>query len=302
MGERIAQLAIENAQRAPEGRKADRAQESHAGPALPGKLADCTSQDLTRTELFLVEGDSAGGSAKQARDERFQAILPLRGKILNTWEVDSGRCSPRRKCTTSRWPSACDPGTDDMSGPALRQGQHPGGRRLRRPAHRHAAVRAVPAAFPPAGRARPRVRRDAAAVPHRRGQAGRSTRWTRRNATGMLEAHREREDKGEAARHALQGPGRDEPVAVARNHHGSPTRAGWCSSRSRTTTTREQLMDMLLAKKRARDAQVAGRKGQPRRLQHVGLGDREAARAARRAHAPRLPLALPAGHAHAPRR
>ena len=89
MGERIAWLAIENAQsRQRAGKKVVRKKVT-TGPALPGKLADCTSTDSERCELFLVEGDSAGGSAKQARDRVYQAIMPLRGKILNTWEVDA---------------------------------------------------------------------------------------------------------------------------------------------------------------------------------------------------------------------
>jgi topoisomerase-4 subunit B len=109
LGEKIAQLAIERASARLKTEKQIVRKKVTQGPALPGKLADCISQDLSRTELFLVEGDSAGGSAKQARDKDFQAILPLRGKILNTWEVASGGVI------------GCDPGKDDISG--LRYGK-----------------------------------------------------------------------------------------------------------------------------------------------------------------------------------
>jgi len=84
-------------------------------------LADCTETDLTRTELFLVEGDSAGGSAKQARDKNFQAIMPLRGKILNTWEVDSGQVLASQEIHDISVAIGVDPGSDDLSG--LRYGK-----------------------------------------------------------------------------------------------------------------------------------------------------------------------------------
>ena len=89
--EALAEFCISNAQTRLRASKKIIRKKITQGPALPGKLTDCGSQDLKRTELFLVEGDSAGGSAKQARDREFQAIMPLRGKILNTWEVDSGQ-------------------------------------------------------------------------------------------------------------------------------------------------------------------------------------------------------------------
>jgi len=89
-GERIAQFAIANAQERIKAAQRVVRKRIASGPALPGKLADCASQEPARCELFLVEGDSAGGSAKQARDKDFQAIMPLRGKILNTWELDAG--------------------------------------------------------------------------------------------------------------------------------------------------------------------------------------------------------------------
>jgi topoisomerase-4 subunit B len=119
--ERIAQLAIDNAQsRLRAGKKVER-KKIASGPALPGKLADCSSQDLSRTELFLVEGDSAGGSAKQARDRVFQAIMPLRGKILNTWEVDSGEVLGSQEVHDIAVALGVDPGSDKIDG--LRYGK-----------------------------------------------------------------------------------------------------------------------------------------------------------------------------------
>jgi topoisomerase-4 subunit B len=121
IGERIAQLAIERASARLKTEKQVTRKKVTSGPALPGKLADCISQDLSRTELFLVEGDSAGGSAKQARDKDFQAILPLRGKILNTWEVGSGSVLASEEVHNLAIAIGCDPGKDDLSG--LRYGK-----------------------------------------------------------------------------------------------------------------------------------------------------------------------------------
>ncbi len=119
--ERLAELAISHAQsRLRAGRKVAR-KKIASGPALPGKLADCSSTDVTRTELFLVEGDSAGGSAKQARDREFQAVMPLRGKILNTWEVESTEILASQEVHDISVAIGVEPAATDLS--ALRYGK-----------------------------------------------------------------------------------------------------------------------------------------------------------------------------------
>jgi topoisomerase-4 subunit B len=115
-GEKIAMLAIANAQqRFKDSQKVTR-KRIVSGPALPGKLADCVNQDPARGELFLVEGDSAGGSAKQARDRLTQAIMPLRGKILNTWESDAGEVLQSQEVHNISVAIGVDPATSDLSG------------------------------------------------------------------------------------------------------------------------------------------------------------------------------------------
>ena len=114
-GEQIAQLAIRQAEaRIKRGKKIVR-KKALAGPTLPGKLVDCSSEDLGRTELFLVEGDSAGGSAKQARDRDFQAVMPLRGKILNTWEVAPEQVLASQEIHDISVAIGVEPGSEDLS-------------------------------------------------------------------------------------------------------------------------------------------------------------------------------------------
>ncbi len=115
MGERIAEKIITAAQRRLKSNKKIVRKKISGGPALPGKLADCSSQDINVSELFLVEGDSAGGSAKQARDRDFQAVMPLRGKILNTWEVESSEVLSSKEVHDISIAIGIDPGSSNLS-------------------------------------------------------------------------------------------------------------------------------------------------------------------------------------------
>ncbi len=115
VGDELAQMAISSAQSRLKSAKKVVRKKVTSGPALPGKLSDCSSQDVGRTELFLVEGDSAGGSAKQARDRAFQAIMPLRGKILNTWEVPSDQVLASQEVHDISVAIGVEPASDDLS-------------------------------------------------------------------------------------------------------------------------------------------------------------------------------------------
>ena len=118
---RSADLCINNAQKRLRAAKKVTRKKVTSGPALPGKLADCTSDDPSQSEIFLVEGDSAGGSAKQARDRVYQAIMPLRGKIMNTWEVDSNEVLGSQEIHDIAVALGIEPGSDDLS--SLRYGK-----------------------------------------------------------------------------------------------------------------------------------------------------------------------------------
>ncbi len=121
IGEQLAELAINNAQKRMRASKKVTRKKVTQGPALPGKLADCSGADTMNGELFLVEGDSAGGSAKQARDREYQAVMPLRGKILNTWEVDSNQILASQEVHDISVAIGVDPGVSELDG--LRYGK-----------------------------------------------------------------------------------------------------------------------------------------------------------------------------------
>lgn len=119
--QQIVELVIQSAQKRMRASRRVARKRVTSGPALPGKLADCTLQDSAQTELFLVEGDSAGGSAKQARSREFQAVMPLRGKILNTWEVDQDQVMASQEVHDIAVAIGMEPGSSDLSG--LRYGK-----------------------------------------------------------------------------------------------------------------------------------------------------------------------------------
>ncbi len=261
-GEKIAMMAIAKAQqRVKESQKIER-KRTGSGATLPGKLADCVNQDPERGELFLVEGDSAGGSAKQARDRVTQAIMPLRGKILNTWESDSREVLQSQEVHNISIAIGVDPSATDLSGlryhkicilaDADSDGQHIATLlcalflRHYRPL---VAAGHVYVCMPPL------FRIDAGKeVVYALDEAERERELARIAASQLA-----REDGG----HPLQGIGRDERDAAARDHHGAADAPPGAAHHRRPRQPRPAARHAARQEARGRPPRMAREQGQP---------------------------------------
>jgi hypothetical protein len=212
LGKRLAELVIRQAQTRQRASQKVEKKRGSGVAVLPGKLTDCESRDLLHNEVFLVEGDSAGGSAKMGRNKETQAVLPLRGKVLNTWEVERDRLFANNEIHDIAVAMGVDPhgpnDSADSERAALRQGLHPQRCRRGRLAHPGAAADAVLPPLSQAGGDWPRLCRAPAAVSHGRtgtrqaagGQALRVGRWRTRSRAGQAaQGRRARRQRGPSA-------------------------------------------------------------------------------------------------------